>query len=690
MCGERWREELNRSAPEHLLVVAVDEVSSGVAERLCGAFPDCRFELLDFLNGPKTDLPAAWCRLSSLSLVDDRAMARDIGAWFDEWPERPLHGGWNFAAMFTVQGQFCPWWFGPASSRDPTKGRLLPGMCMVWLLARALDQVAPDSVHFQISNPRIHAVLSSLCHRRGIRIVDLEGCDRQVTNRTFRGCWRWLLGALLLAFLLPMSRCMAALIARLSLGNPTASKSPRAKPTLVLGAEYPRHVTSETSGARDSRIWYWQEFADFVSQQAAPFQIKYLLFTRKHNLPGRWRLLKPLYTGWSQLRGVADMAPIEQAYACLGDYVRQLPGHLAALCRYARWEATRTFRESFDFHGADIAPLVVPALRSCVAKMLKWSLSVRATERSLAGLGNVRAVLVHDEFLPHGVKTIAAARNLGIPTVGVQHGLISNMMLVSSGHHRNGLAPDYFAAYGEVVREAMQVYGNFPAERTWITGSPRFDRLPTRPRPVDAIRARLNIPKSAFVVLFTTGTFDWTRNAFAMLLRATLSMPDAWICLKTHGGDERSVERYLNIAKDIGHPRVQIFTDHFESLLMACDALFNNTCSTTMLEAMLCDKPAVYMQVLEEPVIFPMTYPFAAPGGALQVDTEQDLQRAIERLIDRKSENQTSYAQPYLDRHVGPSAAGLSSHTLYQRITETFFQSEVSTGVASELQRKAA
>ena len=598
-------------------------------------------------------------------------MARDICQWLDQWPRQSL-GRNTFAQHFRIQDRYCVWWIGPASSRNPNRGKILPGMCLVWILRRALGQVSPKRVCIQCQDKRVFATLASLCRQRACEVVDEYGRTIDTQRHSYAGRIAWLLVSFGMAATLPIWLLFRAVAARLSIGRKQTAASDKTTPAIVLNSEFPRHVNLSGDQGKPV-VWYWQAFHDYVAREGSEIRVKYLLFTR------RWRWSRPIHTGWSGLRNVEHMAPLEQSHLCWTDYVRQLPGHLLSVLRYWRLERQQSFQDSFVFQDADVSPLFVVPLRVAIAKMLKWSLSVRAIEKSLADLGNVRVVLVHDEFLPNGMRTIAAARNLGIPTVGIQHGLISNALIMPPGHHQSGLSPDYFSVYGEYVSEAIEEYGNYPRQRTWVNGSPRFDALANSSASPQVLRDHFNLPRDGFIILFTTARFEWSQSAFEMLMRVAKPLSDVHVCLKIHQRDEREVERYREIIRRSGNARAHIFTTHFEELLIACDAVLNNTCSTTLLEAMLCNRPSLYMEVFEEPIIYPMRYPFSERGGAVPIKTDDDLARAIGVLRQNRRTGMHSYSAPYLRRHVGPAANGQSCQSLFKQVCETFFQSDPTT-----------
>ena len=121
---------------------------------------------------------------------------------------------------------------------------------------------------------------------------------------------------------------------------------------------------------------------------------------------------------------------------------------------------------------------MAPLLRHGVARSARWARDVEAVTRSLSSLGKINALLVTEEFYPKGMLSIAAARRLGIPTVGVQHMLLTDDHTIYTPPAAcigDSPVPDYFAAYGKNAQRVLGEVGAFPADRIWTVGCHRTD-----------------------------------------------------------------------------------------------------------------------------------------------------------------------------------------------------------------------
>lgn len=141
-----------------------------------------------------------------------------------------------------------------------------------------------------------------------------------------------------------------------------------------------------------------------------------------------------------------------------------------------------------ELDGIDLAPALAPWLRITAEA---WSGRAEwMAARIAAQFGRFRpAMLIVDEDqTPLPRIAVAVARQMGIPTAVVQHGVPRVAF---------GFAPlesDWFLAWGETSRRQLETFG-YPAERIAITGSPRHDCLALAPRwfPEDANGARREV-----------------------------------------------------------------------------------------------------------------------------------------------------------------------------------------------------
>jgi hypothetical protein len=610
-------------------------------------------------------LSDGWQLTPERELLDSARLRHEFLAFLDQWPRTPIDGRRSFDELFQQVDGYSLWWTGPGISRQPTRGPLYPSCRALWVTKQAIDRYRPRNVVICARDRRQAAMFASQAQRAGCSWEFAPGSARPA-----RSAWSdqtmWLLGSLLVLAVQPLWLLVRALAARLLAGQPVESAEARERPAVLMTGWYPQHVRWK---GNSGEVWYWRELTAALQRICPDVRARYLLHQNRFRCSGWRRVLTPIYNGWMALRRVPHVTTLQQAHPALTAYFRALPSQIAALARYRRLEGQTTFRESFQFAGADVSPLFVGGLRHTLGNMARWARNVDALSRSLAKVGNVKAVLVHEEFYPKGMLTIAAARRLGIATVGVQHGTISPEHLVyclPAGQIAGSPLPDRFAAYGEFARDVVSRHGHFRPERVWVAGSPRFDHLAGSLSDREDARRRVGLPDDKFIVLLATQSFEWSGGMARALLTAVRDDPDTLVCIKTHP-NERTPDRYRALAAECGAQNVCFFRERFDDLLAACDVLVSRS-STTLLEAILAGRPTICVNFPDEPD----RYPYVADGGSLGADSAETIHQALDRIRSGDPTLLAQSRQRSLARHVGPSACGASAATLAGMIAKAY------------------
>ncbi|HYW81211.1 MAG TPA: CDP-glycerol glycerophosphotransferase family protein, partial [Thermoguttaceae bacterium] len=513
---------------------------------------------------------------------------------------------------------------------------------------------------------RMTAMIESRCTRDGIRFATTHGSARPATS-----AWGWQSGWLVWAMLTlaayPLWVLARSVLARILAGNQRETDEAQSTPAVTITGWYPRHVRRQ---GRKWDVWYWQEVVDQLESGRRDLRVRFLLYTQKFPFSGLKKLIRPFYTGWSGLRKIERAGSIPQVHAALSAFFAALPAQWSALVRYRRLERSAVFRQSFEFAGADVSRLMVPLVRGSIAGMAKWAQTVGSMRASLGQMGNIKVVLVQEEFYPRGMQTIAAARQLGIETVGVQHGTMGPAHLVyrvPQGHVEGAPNPDFFSVYGEYAKEVVSHWGAYPADRVWVTGGPRFDPIARRAADTDAARQRLDLPADKFIVLLTTWRHTLSYEPSRAVFEVAAGRDDVLVCLKTHPNWSDTTE-YRELARRAGAANVRFYQDRLDDLVAACDLMISGS-STTLLDAMLAGKATISVNFQDEPE----RYPYVADGGALGAQSVEQLRDAIERVRSGRDDLALQEARrKFLKRHVGPSADGRAAETLVTMIDEHF------------------
>ncbi len=648
--------------PRNILLVATEPLTGGLLAWLRDAHADAAVTMLKLTaDRDAVDLPTEWRILRPTDLGSSEQLGKDILAFLTAVAETPLANGKTFDQQFRLAGDSSLWWVGPASYRHQDKA-VYAALRAAWLTAKALDQANANEVLVLTARRNVAAMVASQCTDRSLPCMAVPG-SATPARTAWTGRTTWLARTWMWLVTFPWLVLIRAIMARMLTRANRPSRAERDRPAAVMTGAFPRHVREDDSGLG---VWYWQVCAHELARRDGHLRQQFLLHTvGAPSSAGQMR--HGLYhTGWRTLRRLKGLLPIEHRHAPLLTYLGAAFRQLAAMGRLGRVERQDEFRQRLRFCGADVSVLYVPLIRQEVARMAAWAVNIAAIAKSLRAAGNVRLLIVNEEFYGWGMRDIAAARRLNIPTLGVEHGAIFPMHLIYTpppAQIANTPIPDHFAVYGQFAKDVVSEIGAYPAERVTVTGGPRFDHLVNAPPDADAARQRLGFAAEKKLVLITTNFFRWFQDVARSVFTACKDRDDVVVCLKTHPNDF-PLSVYETIARDCGAGNVHLFDDRFDDLLAACDVLVGGF-STTVIEAILLGRTTICVNFSDEEY----RYPFVADGGSLPARTNEELTRSLATALSGEADGDLAAGRDrFLARHMGPSASGHAAAALAELI----------------------
>ena len=304
---------------------------------------------------------------------------------------------------------------------------------------------------------------------------------------------------------------------------------------------------------------------------------------------------------------------------------------------FDRLEKTPGFREAFRFEGVDLYPILRARVRLIFRNLLPHAVRLLEVARRMLEVLRPGAVLLAYETGPAGRVVSAAARELSVPTLAVQHGRIHPFhhhyaqclgLEGSCPNPKERLLPDLTAVYGEKVAQVLARYGGYGTEHVAVTGQPRTDLIVRNARDFDraaflrSVGARPHVP----VVLLATQNFPDVRDRLHVLEVVFGQAPVDWqVLIKPHPGERDGlVERFL---RERGLAGVLVLRDaELYNCLAAADVVVTGT-STVGMEALLFAKPVVTVGGLPAPL------DLAPAGAAIEVNSPGEFSEAVARLL---------------------------------------------------------
>jgi hypothetical protein len=264
-----------------------------------------------------------------------------------------------------------------------------------------------------------------------------------------------------------------------------------------------------------------------------------------------------------------------------------------------------------------------PTWRTRLARRMQYLLAVKRRyvddlRTALAEL-RPRAIAVGNDRWWVGQAVVQVARELGIPTVALQDGIMFALPRCW------WLAADVGAVNGRHMFEALAAHG-VPHERLALVGQPRYD---ARPATLDraAARAALHVPREARLVLVATQP-DQSPIYAAAVVRTLLDRGDVQVILRPHPSMDAAPLRAVADAVPSGRVRLDGATP-IEQQLAAADLVVVQN-STLCVEAALAGVPVITCTLNGLPDLVP----YGTLGLATAVRSLPELRRALDAVLE--------------------------------------------------------
>lgn len=301
---------------------------------------------------------------------------------------------------------------------------------------------------------------------------------------------------------------------------------------------------------------------------------------------------------------------------------------------------SEALRTASIIRNCDAWPLVQLELHGVAALQLPWS--VRAIDEAGAAMERERprAVVTYAEAGGWGRAIVLAARQRGIPTIGLQHGFIyrhwlnylhepDEMRPSEANPSDAGFpAPTVTLVYDQFTEAHLLHAGHFPREAIAVTGSARLDALVEQARgltPDDLERVRRETGANAGQGIVTVAAkFTQIASVFGALVETIAGMPEVRLVVKCHPAD--SPEPYERITR--GVPNVVVAPASRDlAPLVAASRLVVTVNSTAAIEAMVLGVPALVLALPNN------LSPFVVAGAMVGVGDPAEIGPTLRRVL---------------------------------------------------------
>lgn len=238
------------------------------------------------------------------------------------------------------------------------------------------------------------------------------------------------------------------------------------------------------------------------------------------------------------------------------------------LVRYCR--NTPTFKDEFDQY-------IFSKVKQLTSQLM---VSAARYDLSLSLFRRIKPITVGGDNELTFVKypMICAARKLGIPTYGIQHGGISMQNIDYSftekdrAHHPY---PDLTMVWGEDAIERLCTHSAYPPEKLKLVGQVRTDVIPVL-RAVDRSSLLKNYTPGQKVVVFAGQSLpkmpEMRQRLARDIVRLYQDLQNVRLIIKPHPNELKDMSLYHELAAELD-VEIDISTDDLYVLISACDAV---------------------------------------------------------------------------------------------------------------------
>jgi hypothetical protein len=252
-----------------------------------------------------------------------------------------------------------------------------------------------------------------------------------------------------------------------------------------------------------------------------------------------------------------------------------------------------------------------------------------------------------------------AARKKGVPTIGIQHGVISptnhayvHKKITVSLPSLDCPVPDKTAVYGNYTKKILTKISSYPQGSVIVTGSPRYDLLYNMKKIFNKkdFCKKYGLDTNKKIVLITTQALNNKEEKEKFLrntVRALNEIKGVQIVIKPKPDENENFHKKILKEENIKATIILKNSNTYEAIL-ACD-LMMTVYSTTAIEAMILNKSVVIVNLTKEPDQMPYVR-FGAAIGVYEV--KELLQRVKQVLCDNAIKKELKIKmKKFVDEH---------------------------------------
>jgi hypothetical protein len=272
----------------------------------------------------------------------------------------------------------------------------------------------------------------------------------------------------------------------------------------------------------------------------------------------------------------------------------------------------KEFHAVFNFGGVQLWDTLSIRFDLLAERLPQRVRSIEAAKDLLRKL-EPRSVFLLYEKGPSAMTFIVAADELGIKTVGMQHGMIYEWHsdyairdLRTGSSPLGSPIPTVMLVFGEYYMKLLTEKLSYPSDRVIVCGNPTYEGAEIYSKQVDKkkVLAKLGLDpeKKTILVASSMGQKKHRQPDYDVALMKTMvksfaNQEGMQVMLKLHPKEDGEV--YEKIIKESGAANFFIIDHPIEELILVCD-LFLGVATTTIMEAIVLEKPVIIVKAFDK------------------------------------------------------------------------------------------
>lgn len=281
------------------------------------------------------------------------------------------------------------------------------------------------------------------------------------------------------------------------------------------------------------------------------------------------------------------------------------PGQKATRHFREQWrilEQDKGFSRDFSYNGVSLMPVLAPELKRSFENLLPKCAQMLNIAEQILILEKPTMVMLTYETGPFQRALIIAASRLGIPAVGLQHGLIfgnhydymhtrvtNNNMTYAAGFSVPGIT----CVWGQLFLKNLVSYGHYEESYLRVTGNWRLDGLVNKIKALakNKVKEKFGLSPADKIILILSANQD-TGDYIRKVLPTLGEAKGYRLLIKLHPSENPS--QVKAILHCMGWPAGMLMEGHLFELLHISDLVISQA-STVISEAVLLNKPVVFV-----------------------------------------------------------------------------------------------